>query len=103
MNFFKPSIGKEFNIITGLTVLYGVKHKIETGLGLVHDFLPQYVFVNDKDYIKYKAIIYSVIGYMYQPKTKGLIVKASITPTLTINPDNLFFYPFVEIGLGYKF
>jgi len=100
-NFFQPSVGDEWNLNTGVTGLYGEKRsKIEASLGVVHQLYPSYSYGQEKDITKYKPIIYSGLGYRFQPE-KGIIFKFLITPTFTINPDKWVFFPYAEIGLGY--
>ena len=99
-NFFQPSIGEEWNFNTGVTGLYGKKRsKIEISLGLVYQLYQSYSYTQEKDTTKYKPIIYSGLGYRYQPE-KGVMFKFMMTPTFTINPNNWVFFPYTEIGLG---
>ena len=66
INIFKPSLGKEFNLHTGITVLYGKKSgKLEAGAGLIHYFMQQYDLESEQNSLKYKPVIYGVIGYRY--------------------------------------
>lgn len=103
-NFFNPSLGQEFNLNTGISCLYGKKKsKGEIDFGFVHDFYPEYNYDKEKDILKYKAIIYAGIGYRFQPQDKGVMFKILVTPTFTINPDNLVFFPYAELGIGYVF
>jgi hypothetical protein len=40
INILKPSLGKEFDMHTGITALYGKKSgKLEVGLGIMHYFM----------------------------------------------------------------
>jgi hypothetical protein len=101
-NLFQPSTGKEWNVNTGITGLYGKKgSKMEASLGWVHQVYPSYGYEQEKDIAKYKGVVYTGLGYRYQPKTHGFMFKFLITPTFTINSGQWVFFPYVEIGLGY--
>lgn len=103
-NIFQPSVGKEWNLNSGITGLYGKKKsKIEATLGWVHQLYPSYSYEQGKDVTKYKRIIYTGVGYRYQPQKKGIMFKFLITPTITLNPDKWEFFPLAELGLGYAF
>jgi hypothetical protein len=103
LNIFKPSIGKEFDIHTGITVLYGNKpSKLELGLGLIHYFMENYDFEMEKNKLKYKLILYGLIGYRFEFKNNPTTIKIGITPVLVFNKDNKVFFPLAELGFGFR-
>ena len=103
MNIFKPSFGKEYNFHTGITTLTGnQKHKLEVGIGLIHYLMQQFDFDNDKNTIKYKPIIYSLLGYRYNMINKPISLKIAFTPIIALNKDTNTFFPLIDIGIGMK-
>ena len=103
-NFFQPSLGQEWNLATGVTGLYGKKRsKLELALGFVHQLTPSYSFEQNRDVLQYKAILYTGVGYRYQPQDQGVLFKILITPTFTINADQWVFFPYAELAVGYVF
>jgi len=104
LNIFNPSFGKEFNIQTGVTTLFGNgKHKAEFGLGLIHYFLNQSDLVTELNFYSYKPILYGLVGYRYQFENIPFGLKIGITPIFVLNKDKLTFFPLAEIGVGYRF
>lgn len=101
-NVFKPSLGNEYNLNTGLSAIYGKNaHKIEVALGMVHILYSQYSYEDEKDRVKYKPVLYSGIGYRFQPQNKRIMFKCMFTPTFTLNADKATFFPYLELGIGY--
>lgn len=99
-NIFKPSIGNEFDIHTGITILYGNKpSKLELGLGFVHYFMENYDFETEKNK---KPILYGLIGYRYEFKNSPMTLKLGITPILVFNKDKKVFFPLAELGFGVR-
>ncbi len=103
LNIFKPSFGKEFNIHTGITTLYGNKPgKLEFGLGLIHYFAENYDLEMEKNKLKYKPILYGLIGYRYEFKNNPVTLKFGITPIVVFNKDKEVFFPLAELGFGFR-
>ena len=103
INIFKPSLGKEFNMLTGITALYGKKPgKLELGLGLIHYFMQQYNLESDQNYHKYKPVFYGVIGYRYDFKKNPVFFKFGVSPILVLNKDNKVFFPLIDLGIGLR-
>jgi hypothetical protein len=103
INIFKPSLGREFDLHTGITALYGKKlSKLELGLGLIHYFMQQYNLESEQNYHKYKPILYGVIGYRYDFKKSPVSLKLGISPVLFLNSDNKVFFPMIDLGMGIR-
>jgi hypothetical protein len=103
-NIFQPSLGSDFTIHAGIGILYGNKtSKLEIGLGLINYFTESYDFINEKNTLKYKAILYEIIAFRYELKKNPLMFKIGITPILIFNKDKNVFIPLAEIGIGYRF
>jgi len=102
-NIFRPSLGKEYDIHTGLTILYGKNiHFIETGCGLIHYLINQYDYAKEDNYIHYKSIAYCLLGYRLNFSGNSLAMKIAITPIFVMNKDKWTFFPLAEIGIGYR-
>jgi hypothetical protein len=102
-NFLKPSLGNEFDLHTGITLLYGKKAgKMEMSMGFIHYFVGNYDLEIEKNTFNYKPILYGVIGYRYEFKNIPIILKFGITPVLVFNKDRKVFFPLAEFGFGYK-
>jgi hypothetical protein len=103
INIFKPSLGKEFDMHTGITALYGKKlSKLELGLGLIHYFMQQYNMESEQNYHKYKPILYGVIGYRYDFKKNPVSFKFGISPVIFLNDDNNVLFPLIDLGIGLR-
>jgi hypothetical protein len=103
INIFKPSLGREFNIHTGVSALYGKKSgKLEVGLGIIHYFMQQYNLISEQSYHKYKPSLYGVIGYRYDFKKNPVSLKLGVAPILVLNKDNNVFFPLIDIGIGLR-
>lgn len=103
LNIFKLSLGNEFDIHTGITVLHGNKSsKLELGLGLIHYFMENYNLEIEKNKLKYKPILYGLIGYRYEFKNNPTTIKFGITPVVVFNKNKKVFFPLAELGFGFK-
>ncbi|MEI7423939.1 MAG: hypothetical protein WCK18_17690 [Prolixibacteraceae bacterium] len=102
-NILKPSLGHEFDLHTGLTMLYGKKSRnLEMGFGLIHYILQQYDFVSETNKHQYKPILYGIIGYRYNFHKNPLSLKLGISPVLVLIKDNKVFFPLLDLGIGVK-
>lgn len=102
LNFFKPSIGKEFNLHFGITSLYGGNHKIETGIGIINYLLYQEDIAKHENYYDYRLAFYGSVGYRYYFKNNPITIKLGFTPVIILNKDLLVFFPLAEIGIGIR-
>lgn len=102
-NIFNPSFGNEFNIHTGITMLFGNKPgKPEFGLGFIHYFMENYDFESEKNNLKYKPILYGLIAYRYEFENNPVSLKFGITPIVVFNQDRKVFFPLAELGFGFR-
>jgi hypothetical protein len=103
INIFKPSLGREFNMHTGISALYGKKSdKLEVGLGIIHYFMQQYDLEKEHNYHKYKPVLYGVIGYRHDFKKNPVSLKLGVAPILVLNKDNNVFFPLIDLGIGLR-
>jgi hypothetical protein len=103
LNIFRPSFGKEFDIHTGVTFLYGNKSDIETGLGLIHYFMNQTDITNGASHPQYKLGFYSLTGCRYRFTKIPLSIKIAFVPLCFLNKDRITIFPMAEIGAGIYF
>jgi hypothetical protein len=64
--------------------------------------MENYDFEMEKNKLKYKLILYGLIGYRFEFKNNPTTIKIGITPVLVFNKDNKVFFPLAELGFGFR-
>lgn len=58
LNIFKPSMGHEFDIHTGIAILYGKNGgKMELGFGLIHYLFQEYDLNSESNKLQYMPLL----------------------------------------------
>lgn len=103
LNLLKPSLGREFNLHTGITILNGKNEgKVELGFGIIHYLFQEYDFNSESNKLQYRPILYGIIGYRYTFNKRPVSLKFGIAPILELNKDSKVFFPLIDFGIGIK-
>ncbi len=99
----RPSRGKDFNLNTSLVALFGnSKHKLEFGMGLIHNFYSNYNYDLREDELKYKPYIYYQLGYRLILNDK-LMFKFCYYPITGMSFNKFTSFRYLDLGIGYNF
>ncbi len=103
-DFSSALFGREFSLPVGAFILYGKKNgRLELGAGLANYFLKQYDYGEDRHETAYRALFVPSIGYRYQKRTGGFMVKAGFSPVINLGKASQSAMPWFDLGIGWVF
>jgi hypothetical protein len=97
-HFFHENEGSVF-ILPQINSLYGEKHNLELGIGFSWPIIR--IALNQQDYNSMNLyFVFYRLGYRYQKKDGGLLLKFAFTPFTIIDPNPPWDYDFINPWLG---
>lgn len=99
----RPSRGRDLNLNTSLAGLYGgAKHKLEFGMGLIHNFYTNYDYDLRKDKLKYKPYMFHQLGYRLILKERFMF-KICFNQVAAVSHKKILSFSYLDLGIGYNF